>query len=366
MDWHLNCPLHTGHNTRCLQFIEPSHIYRGNASVNSTERHWTESVEMKEKETEAQHFVFALVDDFTHISLACAGDPLRQANLVSDKVLYTWSYASLNGDTERSSDGTIVKVEDVFSSLPDCDRLFVLAGLQVQEHDHATLLRALRRKDRHSQTQIGALDSGAWILAKGGFLNARNAALHWEYHDSFAEEFPEVHLQNSVFVADEKYPTASGGTATADLMLHIIEETHGEDLSIAIADQLVYNAVRTQTAAQKVSLQSRNGMRNPHLSRAVAIMKENIDEPLQPSNIAQQLGISVRQLERVFGKHLNTSPKRYYMELRLERARKLLVQTEMSATDVAIACGFASPGHFARVYRNAFGVTPMMQKRTLN
>jgi len=233
----------------------------------------------------------------------------------------------------------------------------------MQEHEHATLLTALRRKDRHSNTQIGALDSGAWILAKGGFLNKRRAALHWEYHDSFAEEFPEVNLQRSVFVADAKHPTASGGTATADLLLNIVEETHGEDLAIAIADQLVYNAVRTESADQKVSLQSRNGLRNSHLSRAAAIMKNNMEEPLSPSKVAKELGISTRQLERVFGKHMNTSPKRYYMELRLERARKLLVQTEMSATDVAIACGFASPGHFARVYRNAFGFAPMMQRR---
>lgn len=323
-------------------------------------------MQMENKESVEQHVLFALVEDFTHIALACAVDPLRLANLVSEKVLYSWSYASLDGETARSSDGTIFKAEHAFSNLPDCDRLFVLAGLHVQEHDHATLLGALRHMDRHSKTQIGALDSGAWILAKGGLLNARSAALHWEYHDSFAEEFPEVNLQRSVFVADAKHPTASGGTATADLMLNFVEETHGEDLSIAIADQLVYNAVRKESAQQRVSLQSRNGMRNPHLSRAAAIMKDNMEEPLPPSKVAKQIGISTRQLERVFGKHMNTSPKRYYLELRLERARKLLVQTEMSATDVAIACGFTSPGHFARVYRNSFGVTPMMQKRRLD
>ncbi|MEO1638406.1 MAG: GlxA family transcriptional regulator [Pseudomonadota bacterium] len=317
-------------------------------------------------EEETQHVVFALVEDFTHIALACAVDPLRLANLISGKTLYSWSYASLDGETARSSDGTVIKVDDDFMRIPNCDLIFVLAGLHVQERDHAALLSALRRIDRHTKAQVGALDSGAWILAKGGFLNSQNAALHWEYHDSFAEEFPEVHLQRSVFVPDAKHPTASGGTATADLMLHLVEGTHGEELSIAIADQLVYNAVRTETAEQKVSLQSRNGVRNQHLSQAAAIMNANMDEPLQPSKIAQQLGISTRQLERIFGKHLNTSPKRYYMELRLERARKLLVQTEMSATDIAIACGFTSSGHFARVYRSAFGVTPMMQRRRLD
>lgn len=94
-------------------------------------------------------------------------------------------------------------------------------------------------------------------------------------------------------------------------------------------------------------------------------MKTNIEDPIAPSQIAGTLGISTRQLERLFGKYLNTSPKKYYMEMRLERARHLLVQTEMSIIDVAIACGFGSPGHFARVYRTAFGMTPMMQRERL-
>ncbi|MDA0720770.1 MAG: GlxA family transcriptional regulator [Proteobacteria bacterium] len=309
-----------------------------------------------------QHFVFALVDDFTHIAFACAVDPLRIANLISGRTLYRWSYASLDGETARSSDDTLVKVHHAFTDLPDCDRLFVLSGIGMQVRDHSVLLSALRRKDRFSETRIGALCSGSWVLAKGGFLNGQTTAIHWEYHDSFMEEFPEVALVRNVFVADAKYPTASGGTATADLMLHLIARDHGSDLSIAVADQMVYSAVRESTAAQKVSLQSRNGMRNKHLASAIAIMTARLDDPSSPSEIARELGISTRQLERLFGKFLNTSPKKYFMEMRLERARNLLIQTEMSVIQVAIACGFESAGHFARVYRIAYKVTPMMQR----
>ena len=312
--------------------------------------------------TATQHFVFALVDDFTHIAFACAVDPLRIANLISGKTLYRWSYASLDGETARSSDDTLVKVHHTFTDLPDCDRLFVLSGIRMQARDHSVLLSALRRKDRLSETRIGALCSGSWILAKGGFLNGQATAIHWEYHDSFMEEFPEVALVRNVFVADAKYPTASGGTATADLMLHLIAKDHGRDLSIAVADQMVYGAVRESTAAQKVSLQSRNGMRNKHLASAIAIMSTRLDDPSSPSQIARELGISTRQLERLFGKYLNTSPKKYFMDMRLERARNLLIQTEMSVIEVAIACGFESAGHFARVYRTAYKVTPMMQR----
>jgi transcriptional regulator GlxA family with amidase domain len=312
-----------------------------------------------------QHFVFALVEDFTHIAFACAVDPLRIANLTSDETLYTWSYASFDGETATASDGTQIVTHHRYDDMPKADRIFVLSGIGVQRKDHRVLIEALRRRSRTSATWIGALCSGAYVLAKGGFLNGMKAAIHWEYHDGFMEEFPEVNLVRNVFVGDEKHITASGGTATADLMLHLIEVDHGYDLSVTVADQMVYNAVRDSTSAQKVSLQSRNGMRNQHLSRAIDLMKSRIEDPLPQSAIAREIGVSTRQLERLFGKYLNTSPKKYFMEMRLDRARHLLLQTEMSIVEIAVACGFQSPGHFSRVYRTAFGVTPMVQRGRL-
>jgi transcriptional regulator GlxA family with amidase domain len=315
--------------------------------------------------TRTQHFVFALVEDFTHLAFSCAVDPLRIANLVSGQDLYRWSFASADGKTATSSNGSVTLVHHGFGALPACDRLFVLSGLAMKHKDHGALIASLRR-ERSRGTPIGALDSGAYILAKAGFLDDMQATIHWEYQDSFMEEFPDVNLVRNVFVADEKHVTASGGTATADLMLNLIERDHGYDLSVAVADQMVYNAVREATAAQKVSLQSRNGMRNVHLARAMQVMRDSLDAPISPSLIARDAGISTRQLERLFGKYLNTSPKKYYMEMRLERARHLLLQTEMSVSEIALACGFESSGHFSRVYRTAFGVTPTLQRGRLN
>ena len=313
-----------------------------------------------------QHFIFALVEDFTHLALTCAVDPLRIANLLSGKQLYRWSFASADGERAVGSDASVLLAHHKFSDLPDYDRLFVLSGLDVQKKDHSALIAALRKEERLRGKPIGALCSGAYVLAQAGFLDGQSAAIHWEYHDGFMEEFPEVNLKRNVFVADEKHITASGGTATADLMLHLIERDHGYDLSVAVADQMVYSAARDATAAQKVSLQSRNGMRNAHLAKAIEIMRANLDEPVSPALIAGQIGLSIRQLERLFGKYLNSSPKKYYMEMRLDRARNLLLQTEMSVIDVAIACGFESAGHFSRVYRVAYGISPMMQRGRLS
>ncbi|MEX0283282.1 MAG: GlxA family transcriptional regulator [Paracoccaceae bacterium] len=311
-----------------------------------------------------QHFCILLVEEFSHLAFSCALEPLRIANLVSDQDLYSWSVASENGQIATCSNGLQTVVHHAFNDLPKCDRLFVLSGINMQNHVSGPLLATLRR-ERAMGTRIGALCSGAWILAEAGFLDDMQAAIHWEYHDSFMERYPRVSLVRSVFEAEEKHITASGGTATADLMLHLIEEEHGYDLAVAVADQMVYSAVRNATAEQRVSLQSRNGMRNKHLAKAVEIMRTSLEAPVSPALIAEEVGISTRQLERLFGKHLNASPKKYYMEMRLDRARQLLLQTESSVTEVALACGFENPGHFSRVYRAAFGVTPHSQKNKI-
>lgn len=311
-----------------------------------------------------QHFVFALVEQFTHMAFSCAVEPLRIANLVSGKKLYRWSFASASGETAVSSSDVITLVHHRFDELPACDRLFVLSGINVQRVDTCGL-RAALRCERARGARIGGLCSGAYILAKAGFLDGMQAAIHWEYHDSFMEEFPDVNLVRNVFVPNEKFITASGGTATADLMLYLIEQDHGYDLSVAVADQMVYNAVRNPTAAQRVSFQSRNGMRNRHLAKAIEIMRSRIDDPVPLTEIARELGISTRQIERLFGAYLRTSPKKYFTEMRLERARLLLLQTESAITDVALACGFGNFGHFSRAYRAAYGVSPMMQRGRL-
>jgi len=315
--------------------------------------------------TKPQHFTFVLVEEFSHLAFSCAVEPLRIANLLSGETLYRWSFASEDGARATCSNGSVTLVHHGLDTLPKCDRLFLLSGINMRTHLTKPLQTMLRREARHG-TPIGALCSGAWILAEDGFLNGMKAAIHWEFHDSFMERFPEVNLVRNVFVADERHLTASGGTATADLMLHLIERDHGADLSMAVADQMVYSAAREATAAQRVSLQSRNGIRNVHLTRAIQRMRETIEDPLSPAQIATEIGISTRQLERLFGKFLNTSPKKYFMELRLERARHLLIQTEASVIEIALACGFESSGHFSRVYRAAYGVAPMQQRGRLS
>ncbi|MCK0101448.1 GlxA family transcriptional regulator [Pseudohalocynthiibacter sp. F2068] len=311
--------------------------------------------------SETEHYVFLLVEGFSHLAFSCAVEPLRIANLVSGKPLYHWSYISENGDTATSSNDSVTLVHGGLEPLNKVDILFVLSGLNVWEHITPGLLSFIRRERAHG-IKIGALCSGAFVLAKAGLLDGVPTALHWEYHDSFMEEFPEVSLCRNVFVSDAKYITASGGTATADLMLHLIEKNHGSDLAVAVADQMVYNAVREATAEQRVSLQSRHGIRNPNLVRAIQIIADSIEDPVSPSVIADEVGISTRQLERLFGRYLNCSPAKYFLDMRLHKAQNLLLQTEQSVTEISLSCGFKTQAHFARVFRAQFGNTPLMHR----
>ncbi|MEE9333007.1 MAG: GlxA family transcriptional regulator [Granulosicoccaceae bacterium] len=312
----------------------------------------------------SQHFVFLLVENFSHIAFSCAIEPLRIANLLSGEELYQWSLVSENGETASCSNGTVTLVDHGFDAIPANDRIYILSGIDVQHQGSAALKRCLRQQQR-MRSPMGALCSAAYLLAELGCLDGRKAAIHWEFHDSFMEQFPEVNLVRNVFVADEPIITASGGTATADLMLNLISDQHSAELATAVADQMVYYSVRDASVDQLVGLHSRQVGRNPHLNKAIQKMMDSIEAPVSTTTIADDIGISKRQLERLFGRYLNCSPKRYFLEMRVNRARNLIMQTEMSVTQVAVACGFESIQHFSKVYKAAFGIAPSKHQSSL-
>jgi len=304
---------------------------------------------------------FLLLDDFSHIAFACAVEPLRIANLLQGEEVYRWRVASVNGEHAVCSNRTVTLVDQGLGELPPRSSLFLISGQNGGDRATPEVLSFLRR-ERARGTRIGAICSGAYVLARAGLLNDRRAAIHWSFHDSFQENFPEVELCRNVFVADETFVTASGGTAATDLMLHLIGETHGNDLAAAIADMMVYSGVRQADAAQQISLQARHGIRNPHIAEAIRLLNESAPYYLPTSEIARRIGISTRQLERLFQKHLKVSPKKFAIQQKLTKARNLLLQTEQSISEIALACGYESPSHFIRTYQNRFGVTPHTQR----
>ncbi|TCP40975.1 AraC family transcriptional regulator with amidase-like domain [Rhodovulum marinum] len=308
-----------------------------------------------------QDLVFVLLDQFTMLSFAGAIEPFRIANRMSGKTLYRWRLAGEGGEWATCSNGTQVALDIDLGDLGRDEIVLVCGGLNVQAATTRRLVGWLRREARKGRA-IAGLCTAAHALARAGLLEGRRATIHWENQDSFLEEFPEIELTKSVFVVDGNRMTTAGGTASIDLALTMIAETHGEDLANAVADQLIYSSIRTDQDTQRLSIPTRIGVRHPKLSQVIQVMEKNLEDPISPAILARDVGMSTRQLERLFRRYLNRSPKRYYMELRLSKARNLLMQTDMSVINVALACGFASPSHFSKCYRAHYNTTPYRER----
>ena len=310
---------------------------------------------------QTRRFVFVLLEDFTLLSFAAALETLRIANRMAETDVYTWQIIGEGGDVVSCSSGTTFQLDGDLCELTRDDTILICGGINIQTASTKKILNWLRREARRGVT-IAGLCTAAFTLAKAGLLDGRKATIHWENQDSFLEEFPEVDLTKSVFIVDGPRITTAGGTSSIDMMLTIIAQDHGEELANAVADQMIYSSIRTDQDTQRLSVPTRIGVRHPKLSQVIQIMEQNIEEPISPSILAQDVGMSTRQLERLFRRYLNRSPKRYYMELRLQKARNLLMQTDMSVINVALACGFASPSHFSKCYRAQYNTTPYRER----
>ncbi|WP_245780981.1 GlxA family transcriptional regulator [Litoreibacter janthinus] len=310
--------------------------------------------------TKKRRYVFVLMENFTMLSFAGAVDALRIANrMVPDT--YEWILAGEGGTTISCSSGISYQLDMDLDDVQRDDTIILCGGTHVQEATTKRLLNWLRREARRGVV-IGALCTASYVLARAGLLDGKRATIHWENQDSFIEEFEDVELTKSVFVVDGNRMTTAGGTSSIDLMLKIIASDLGEDVANMVADQQIYSSIRTDQDQQRLSIPTRIGVRHPKLSRVIQMMEVNVEDPISPSLLAKEVGMSTRQLERLFRRYLNRSPKRYYMEIRLQKARNLLMQTDMSVINVALACGFASPSHFSKCYRAHYDTTPYRER----
>ncbi|WP_371223911.1 GlxA family transcriptional regulator [Roseovarius sp. 2305UL8-3] len=306
-------------------------------------------------------YVFVLLDNFTLLCFSAAVESLRIANRMAGEPLYDWVLAGEGGTTVACSAGAEFNVDMDLEELRRDDVVMICGGINVQAATTKKVLNWLRRESRRG-LKVAGLCTAAYTVAKAGLLDGKRATIHWENHDSFLEEFDEVELTKSVFVVDGNRMTTAGGTSSIDLMLKLIADDHGEKLANSVADQLIYSSIRTDQDTQRLSVPTRIGVRHPKLSQVIQMMEANIEEPISPSILAKDVGMSTRQLERLFRRYLNRSPKRYYMELRLQKARNLLMQTDMTVINVALACGFASPSHFSKCYRAHYNTTPYRER----
>ena len=307
-------------------------------------------------------YAFLLLPNYSLIAVANALEALRMANRVAGRDVYEWCLATLDGRTAAASSGLELGPTVALEKSGKPEILFVCGGIGVREAVTPPLLAALRRFSER-KVGLGALCTGGYALARAGLLDHYRATIHWENLPALREEFPRVLLNDQVFSIDRDRYTASGGTAPLDLMLNLIRLKHGPRISQQVSEQFVLERVRDAEDRQVVPLRARLGSSHRGMIEVARLMEEHIEKPLSLKDIARSTGLSRRQIERLFRRHLDCVPKRYYLELRLRRARELLLQTAMPIMDVTTSCGFKSPPHFSRCYRTLFGHPPSAERR---
>ena len=309
-----------------------------------------------------RRFVFLTLPNYSLIALSTAVEALRMANRVTQEDVYHWTIASLDGSPQTASSGLSMSPTHAIEAVGPVDIVFVCGGVDV-EHAVTTDLLAVLRRLALRHVALGSLCTGGYALAKAGLLDKYKAVIHWENMSALKEQFPRVIFSDQLFAIDRDRYTCSGGVAPLDLMLNIIKDQLGSDIAPMISEQFILDRIRNDQDRQHVPLQARVGLFHENLIEAAALMESNIEEPLSLDEIAGLVGVSRRQIERLFKRYVGEVPTKYYLDMRLRRARTLLLQTAMSIMDIAVACGFQSPPHFSKCYRNLFGHTPSAERQ---
>jgi len=315
---------------------------------------------------------FLLLPQFGLLSLSGALDVLAAANRVLDEPVYSSTILAAGTESAVSAVGLRIPVDVALENAPELDGVFVVSETPLPQRgfeNAVTWLQNFSASNTVSRTLmnpepklIGGIGTGTYLLARAGLLRGCRATIHWPYTALLAEDFPDTVVSSNLFEIDRHRLTCAGGNASVDMMLNWLGSRHGEDLVTELLDHFGLERLRNPTDHQRVPLSARIGGGQPKLTEAVSLMEANYEEPLPTEEIARLVGVSRRQLERLFKQYLNSLPSRYYLELRLNRARHLLQQTSQSILQIGLSCGFSSGPHFSSAYRNHFNITPREQR----
>jgi len=310
---------------------------------------------------ETRWFDFLILPEFTLLAFSAALDPLRIANQLAQKPLYGWRVMSEDGNAVLSSSGLDIGAHASLSDLKTEHYVFVCSGNHGNTIASVNVLAALRRHVRFGGS-AGAICTGAATLARAGLLKEKRFTLHWENQPGFMEAFPSLNPTGNRFERDGNLLTCGGGAAAAGMMISIIAEDYGDDFAVAVSDMCLNGSDISLRSAQRSSIAKAINSRNPRVLKILRAMYANLETPLTLDELATHANFSRRQMERQFNLLFGESPSQTYRNIKLERARALLMETDLSVMQVAMASGFSSSGLFARHFRERYGETPYGQR----
>lgn len=307
--------------------------------------------------TNTQEVIIVVLSDSSMMSLSSVIDPLRAANRLSRLPLFNWKIVSLNGDEIELTCGIKIAADKALSAKDKGDLLFVLAGFDYELHAGSKHFKTLRQMAPNFTT-ICAVEAGTWLLAKAGIIQHHHVTTHWEDTEKLAEKYPNLDVRNERYVIDGNIWSSGGASPTLDMVLQYIRMSQNKSLAIDVASVFIYDDASAATDAQNISL-GRLQQHEPRLAEAIRIMEVNLEETITTTEIATQVKLSVRMLELLCKKHLGITPGNYYLRLRLQAARKLVLDSNLPILEIAIRSGFKSQSALSRAFMKRYGFSPL-------
>ena len=304
------------------------------------------------------HLLVIVTPNFNLAATMAFIDPFRAANYLEGAARFRWTFVS-TGTSCLASNGVNVETQKLGAVAGEPFDIVVMSSSWAPETAATPALLAALRKWARKGCIIGALDTGAFILADAGLLSGQRATVHYEHIDALKELHPDIDVSEDIIVQDNNRFSCCGGMASVDMALHIIAASAGDALASAAARYIFHPSLRTTNTSQNPAGVEPLGRSVPDaVRRAIEMMEQHLEEPVSVARICEEMGISHRQLDRLFRRYVSRPPAIYYRNIRLDRARGLVTQTDMLLSEVAVASGFSSQVHFSRAYRERFGIQP--------
>jgi len=312
--------------------------------------------------THALNVSILLLPESSLMSLACSLDTMRAANRIANSECFRWQILSIDGLPVQLSCGQAIYPDASFNSQHSGDLLICIAAFRHQKHMPEQQLQLFKRRARE-YAYLGSVESGSWILARAGLLKGLRATTHWEDLEDFRNSFSNIQVKPDRYVIDGRIFTTGGASPTFDLFLHLISTRFGHALALEVASVFIYDGTHQAQTPQPVISQGFLQQQSPNISAAIKLMEQHIDEPLSIEGIALQLQLSRRTLEKHFKAQLNISPQRYYKRMRMQIAKRLVVDSSNSLQEIALRTGFSSSAVFSREFKIAFGHSPSFYRK---
>jgi len=306
-----------------------------------------------------------ILPESSMMSLSSLIDPLRAANRLASQHLFSWRLLSLSGDAVELTCGIKIDVDGALHVDEAGDVFMLIAGFNQNEHAPRQSLATIRKASSRFK-RIFAIEAGTWVLARAGIIDNHRVTTHWEDLENFAFAFPQLNLVGERFVIDRNIWTSGGASPSLDMLLHYLRSTQHKSLALDVANVFIYNESKSATDVQAHVSLDRLKRIEPRLALAIEIMESTIEAPESVRQIALRVGISQRSLELLSLKHLASSPSAHYLRLRLQAARKLVLDSNSPMSDIALRCGFNSQSAFSRAFSKRYMRSPVeLRKRAI-